>query len=131
MNCQGDLTAVDLEHATSGALSSASTSSSSSLLQLVDFHRSHAQNIANADDADALKRVIRGLDSRNTVLTNDEIVGTAQEGDALAGGVWTAGSIETQDDDDELLVHVRAVPTSPCLTLFPLTSSRGGAPPRC
>ncbi|GAA6056130.1 hypothetical protein JCM3770_006009 [Rhodotorula araucariae] len=104
MNCADDLTQVDVEHAASGALASTASSSSQSLFPLIEFHLSSALNVANAHDANHLHRVLRPLDSRDTVLDNDEIVGTAQEGQ---GGVWTAGCIDTQDGDDELIINVR------------------------
>ncbi|KAJ8295018.1 Sorting nexin lst-4 [Rhodotorula toruloides] len=107
MNCADDLTAVDIDEAQPGSLqASSSTSSSSSLFPLIEFHLSHALNVNDAVQ-DPLKRVLRPLDSKDAVLTNDELVGTEHEAGAGDGGVWTAGCIETQDGDDELLIHVR------------------------
>ncbi|BGP47911.1 hypothetical protein JCM10450v2_003776 [Rhodotorula kratochvilovae] len=107
MNCADDLTQVDVEHAASGALASTSSSSSQSLFPLIEFHRSNALNIANADDQNHLRRVLRPLDSKDIVLDNDEIVGTAQDGGEVGGGVWSAGCIDTQDGDDELIINIR------------------------
>ncbi|BGP31849.1 hypothetical protein JCM10296v2_003626 [Rhodotorula toruloides] len=107
MNCADDLTAVDIDEAQPGSLqASSSTSSSSSLFPLIEFHLSHALNVNDAVQ-DPLKRVLRPLDSKDAVLANDELVGTQHEADGDDGGVWTAGCIETQDGDDELLIHVR------------------------
>lgn len=106
-NCADDLTQIDYDAsaaANAHLASSTSSSSSNSLFPLIEFTHSHALNIDSNDPDNALKRVLRPLDSRDAVLDNQEIVGTAHEG---AGGVWTAGSIETQEGDDELLIHVR------------------------
>lgn len=105
MNCADDLTAVDIDEAQPGSLQASSTSSSSSLFPLIEFHLSHALNVNDAVQ-DPLKRVLRPLDSKDAVLTNDELVGTEHEAE---GGLWTAGCIETQDGDDELLIHVRKI----------------------
>ncbi|GAA5965073.1 hypothetical protein JCM8115_006652 [Rhodotorula mucilaginosa] len=106
-NCADDLTQIDYDAsaaANAHLASTTSSSSSNSLFPLIEFTHSHALNIDSNDPDNALKRVLRPLDSRDAVLDNQEIVGTAHEG---AGGVWTAGSIETQEGDDELIIHVR------------------------
>ncbi|GAA5981926.1 hypothetical protein JCM10908_004669 [Rhodotorula pacifica] len=106
-NCADDLTQIDYDAsaaANSHLASSTSSSSSNSLFPLIEFTHSHALNIQSNDPDNALKRVLRPLDSRDTVLDNEEVVGTEHEGN---GGMWTAGSIETQEGDDELLIHVR------------------------
>lgn len=106
-NCADDLTQIDYDAsaaANAHLASTTSSSSSNSLFPLIEFNHSHALNIDSNDPDNALKRVLRPLDSRDAVLDNQEIVGTAHEG---AGGVWTAGSIETQEGDDELIIHVR------------------------
>jgi hypothetical protein len=48
--------------------------------------------------------VLRPLDSKDTVKTNEEIEGT-EEGEARDGN-WNAGCLDSQDGDDELIVHV-------------------------
>ncbi|KPV75361.1 uncharacterized protein RHOBADRAFT_53346 [Rhodotorula graminis WP1] len=104
--CADDLTQVDVEHALQqGTLASTASSTSQSLFPWIDFAHSSALNVDNAGDPDHLRRVLRPLDSRDTVLDNDEIVGTTQEGHQ--GQVWSAGCLDTQDGDDELLIHVR------------------------
>ncbi|POY71728.1 hypothetical protein BMF94_5089 [Rhodotorula taiwanensis] len=105
-NCADDLTQVDYDAsaaANSHLAGTSSTSSNNSLFPLIDFTHSHALNIDSNDPDNALKRVLRPLDSRDTVLDNDQVIGTVH----AEGGVYTAGSIETQDGDDELLIHVR------------------------
>jgi len=120
MNCADDITQVDVEHALQqGTLASTASSSSQSLFPWIDFTHSSALNVDNAADPDHLRRVLRPLDSRDTVLDNDEIVGTAQEGQQ--GQVWSAGCLDTQDGDDELLIHVRPLSTPlAALSLPPL-----------
>lgn len=114
MNCADDLTQVDVEHALQqGTLASTSSSSSQSLFPFIDFARSNALNVDNADDTHHLRRVLRPLDSKDTVLDNHEIVGTLQDGTEQGGHVWSAGCIDTQDGDDELLIHVRPGPRLP------------------
>ncbi|GAA5861897.1 hypothetical protein JCM3774_001343 [Rhodotorula dairenensis] len=105
-NCADDLTQIDYDAsaAANAHLASTTSSSSNSLFPLIEFSHSHALNVHSDDPDNALKRVIRPLDSRDTVLDNQEVVGTAHQG---VGGIWSAGSIETQEGDDELIVHVR------------------------
>lgn len=108
-NCADDLTQVDYDAsaaANSHLAGTSSTSSNNSLFPLIDFTHSHALNIDSNDPDNALKRVLRPLDSRDTVLDNGQVIGTVH----AEGGVYTAGSIETQDGDDELLIHVSLSP---------------------
>jgi hypothetical protein len=125
-NCADDLTQIDYDAsaaANAHLASTTSSSSSNSLFPLIEFTHSHALNIDSNDPDNALKRVLRPLDSRDAVLDNQEIVGTAHEG---AGGVWTAGSIETQEGDDELIIHVRMR----SIVLGALKRSSPTSPPR-
>ncbi|GAA5836162.1 hypothetical protein JCM3766R1_001981 [Sporobolomyces carnicolor] len=103
MNCADDLTSVDVD-ANAGTLqiASASTSSSVSLYPYILQSGSHT---LNAEDPSHLQRVLRPLDSKDTVKTNDEIEGTEQ-GDQRDGN-WSAGCLDSQAGDEELLVHVR------------------------
>ncbi|GAA5928555.1 PITH domain-containing protein [Sporobolomyces koalae] len=104
MNCADDLTSVDLDAQNSHTLSLASASTSSSV-SLYPFILQSGSYTLNAHDTSHLQRVLRPLDSKDTVKTNEEIEGTAQ---AEAGdGNWTAGCLDSQDGDDELIVHVR------------------------
>ncbi|GAA5970916.1 hypothetical protein JCM11641_004507 [Rhodosporidiobolus odoratus] len=110
MNCAEDLTSVDLNTlAPQSHLSSAVSATSTSLFPLIDFPRSHALNVDLSllppGESQPLKRLLRPLDSKDTVKGNEEIVGTADE--ASEGGNWTGGALESQEGDDELLVHVR------------------------
>ncbi|GAA6012933.1 hypothetical protein JCM10207_008384 [Rhodosporidiobolus poonsookiae] len=110
MSCADDLTAVDLSTVQAGQshLASTAASSQSSLFPFISFPHSSALNVdlSGLPPSDQpLKRVLRPLDSRDTVKGNDELVGTADEA-AGDGGVWSGGALDSQDGDDELLVHV-------------------------
>ncbi|BGP15850.1 hypothetical protein JCM10213_005665 [Rhodosporidiobolus nylandii] len=110
MNCAEDLTSVDLSSlAPQTHLASATTTAQDSLYPLVDFPRCYALNVdlstLPAGEQQPLKRLLRPLDSKDTVKGNEEIVGTVDE--AAEGGVWTGGALESQEGDDELLIHVR------------------------
>ncbi|KDE05594.1 hypothetical protein MVLG_04089 [Microbotryum lychnidis-dioicae p1A1 Lamole] len=86
MDCRDDLTSVDLDHSVvTESLASATSSSTISLYPFIDHHGCYGTNLALPD---SLPRVLRPLDSKD-------------------GGPWTGGSIDSQDDDDELLVHVK------------------------
>ncbi|GAA5857255.1 hypothetical protein JCM5353_005733, partial [Sporobolomyces roseus] len=61
--------------------------------------------VLNAHDTQHLQRILRPLDSKDTVKTNEEIQGTT-EGEAREGG-WVAGCLDSQDGDDELIIHIR------------------------
>ncbi|GAA6027415.1 hypothetical protein JCM8097_007845 [Rhodosporidiobolus ruineniae] len=111
MTCADDLTSVDTElSGVQSHLATASTSSQVSLFPLISFPHSSAANVDYSTlppgEDQPLKRVLRPLDSKDTVKTNDELVGTVDEGGA-GGGVWTGGALDSQDGDDELLIHVR------------------------
>jgi len=107
MNCADDLTSVDLDHqnASTLALSSSSTSTS---ISLYPFILQSGSYVLNAHDTQHLQRILRPLDSKDTVKTNEEIQGTT-EGAAREGG-WIAGCLDSQDGDDELIIHVRLIP---------------------
>lgn len=103
MNCADDLTSVDVDtNAGTLQIASASTSSSVSLYPYILQSGSHT---LNAEDPSHLQRILRPLDSKDTVKTNDEIEGTEQ-GDQRDGN-WSAGCLDSQAGDEELLVHVR------------------------
>lgn len=102
MNCADDLTSVDLD-ANAGTLAIAS-SSTSSTVSLFPFILQSGSYTLNAEDTGHLQRVLRPLDSKDTVKTNEEIEGT-EEGEARDGN-WNAGCLDSQDGDDELIVHV-------------------------
>lgn len=98
MNCADDLTSIDL----SSTVSSTLTSSTISLFPYI----LHAQSTGlNLTDPSHLPRLLRPLDSKDVVLSNDEIVGTASE--TQSGGTWTAGCVDSQEGDDEIIIHVR------------------------
>jgi len=84
-------------------LASASTSSSASLFPLIDFAKSHALNLA---DPDALPRAIRPIDSKDAVKSNDEVDAEREAAGTEGTGVWEAGCVDSQDGDDEVIVHV-------------------------
>ncbi|KAM0752032.1 DUF1000-domain-containing protein [Meredithblackwellia eburnea MCA 4105] len=104
-NCQDELTSVDLASANPAniVLSSAQTTSSVSLYPFI----LHAQSTGlNLEDPTFLPRVLRPLDSKDVVKTNDEL----SDDDISAGsssGNWVGGCIESQEDDDEIIIHVR------------------------
>ncbi|GAA6060065.1 hypothetical protein JCM10212_003026 [Sporobolomyces blumeae] len=104
MNCADDLTSVDLDAQSSHQLSlSAATTSTS--ISLYPFILQSGSYPLNAHDTTTLQRILRPLDSKDTVKSNDEIEGTP-EGDRTDGN-WTAGCLDSQEGDDELIVHVR------------------------
>ncbi|GAA5911471.1 PITH domain-containing protein [Sporobolomyces salmoneus] len=103
MNCADDLTSVDLDASVDTLqISSASTSSTISLYPFILQSGSYT---LNAEDTSHLQRILRPLDSKDTVKTNEEIEG-AEEGEARDGN-WNAGSLDSHDGDEELLIHVR------------------------
>ncbi|GAA6019070.1 hypothetical protein JCM8202_000663 [Rhodotorula sphaerocarpa] len=106
-NCADDLTQIDYDASAAAnahlAVGGAGTAAQASLFPLIDFTRSNALNVHSTDPDNALKRVLRPLDSKDTVLDSAEVIGTRHD----EGNVHTAGSIETQEGDDELIIHVR------------------------
>ncbi|GAA5861051.1 hypothetical protein JCM8547_008019 [Rhodosporidiobolus lusitaniae] len=111
-NCAQDITSVDIDTLQNplSHLASSSGASSSSLFPLISFEHSHALNADLshlASTEQPLRRVLRPLDSKDVVKGNDELVGTVSEGGAEGGGVWSGGALESQEGDDELLIHVR------------------------
>ncbi|SCZ93500.1 BZ3500_MvSof-1268-A1-R1_Chr6-3g08702 [Microbotryum saponariae] len=105
MDCRDDLTSVDMDHSVvTESLASATSSSTISLYPFIDHHGCYGTNLALPD---SLPRVLRPWDSKDVCTANDEL---GEPDDALnprSGGPWTGGSIDSQDDDDELLVHVK------------------------
>ncbi|GAA5870665.1 hypothetical protein JCM1840_006770 [Sporobolomyces johnsonii] len=101
-NCRDDLTSIDVEQSGT-AIASTSSSSSTSLFSFLLHSGSYALNV---EDPATLQRILRPVDSKDTVKTNEEIEGTP-EGDTGEGGVWSAGCLDSQEGDDELIVHIR------------------------
>lgn len=104
MNCADDLTSVDLDHQNAQTLS-LSSSSTSSTISLYPFLLESGSYVLNAEDTTHLQRILRPLDTKDTVKSNEEIEGTLQ-GEQSEGG-WTAGCLDSQEGDDELIIHVR------------------------
>ncbi|ORY88033.1 PITH domain-domain-containing protein [Leucosporidium creatinivorum] len=105
MNCQDDLTSLDLTlSAPSESLSTSSTGSTISLYPFILQSRCHALNISLPD---SLPRVLRPLDTKDVVLSNDEVEELDQERGGTEGGVWRGGAIDSQEGDDEVLVHIQ------------------------
>ncbi|KAM0787616.1 hypothetical protein ACM66B_003682 [Microbotryomycetes sp. NB124-2] len=102
MNCKDDLTEVDLSvSGPSEHLQSTSTSSTVSLYPFIDVQKCHGLNLRIPD---SLPRVLRPLDTKDVVMSNDDM---AERDRPEAGAAWTAGAIDSQEDDDEILIHVR------------------------
>ena len=112
MNCQDDLTSLDLDAiGPSESLASASTGSSISLYPFIALNGSHASNIEDVqgDSAEnSLARVLRPLDTKDVVLSNQEAEELENERGGAEGRVWRGGAIDSQEGDDEILVHVSA-----------------------
>lgn len=99
MACQDDLTSLDTSLLPpSTTLSTASTSQTISLYPFLLLSQSHGLNLA---DPSHLSRLLRPIDSKDVVKTNEEIEGEERE------GVWSAGCLESQEGDAEMILHVR------------------------
>jgi hypothetical protein len=104
---QDDLTSLDLTlSAPTESLSTASTGSTISLYPFILQTGCHALNIALPD---SLPRVLRPLDTKDVVLSNDEVQELDDEQGGTEGGVWRGGAIDSQEGDDEVLVHVSSL----------------------
>ncbi|KAK4056800.1 hypothetical protein OIO90_002049 [Microbotryomycetes sp. JL221] len=104
MNCKDDLTDVDLANsAASEHLGSTATSSNISLYPFIDIQKCHGLNLAIPD---SLPRVLRALDTKDVVQTNEEADEQRQD-DTTSTLNWSGGAIDSQEDDDEILVHIR------------------------
>ncbi|KAK4051146.1 hypothetical protein OIV83_002968 [Microbotryomycetes sp. JL201] len=102
MNCKDDLTDVDLTvSGPSEHVQSTATSSTVSLFPFIDLQKCHGLNLSIPD---SLPRVLRPLDTKDVVMANDDM---AEADHATDGAAWTGGAIDSQDDDDEILVHIR------------------------
>ncbi|GAA5825740.1 hypothetical protein JCM11251_000355 [Rhodosporidiobolus azoricus] len=112
MNCAEDITSVDLATLENpqSHLASTATAHQESLFPFISFPHSSALNVdlsgLPADEDQPLKRIMRPLDSKDVVKGNEELIGTVDEA-GVEGGVWSGGALESQDGDDELLIHVR------------------------
>lgn len=115
---QDDLTSVDLEASAPGIVPSSSSGTTVSLYPYISLSGSHATNIQNPD---SLQRILRPLDSREVVMSNDEVDELDDGGHD--GGIWRGGAIDSQDDDDEILVHVKCEILPRTLSTRPLTSA--------
>lgn len=99
-NCQDELTSIDSVSLSLSAssLASSSTSSNYSLFPFLLLDQSFSSNLV---DPATLPRLLRPLDSKDIVVSNDEL-----EGDEGAGGIWSGGCVESQYGDDEIGLHV-------------------------
>jgi len=99
--CADDLTSVDLallpNPLTSASL--ATGSSSASLFSFILQDQSYGLNLV---DPTSLRRVLRPIDSKDVVRDNED----EARGDGESGN-WTGGCVESQEGDDEIIVHVR------------------------
>ncbi|KAI5480490.1 thioredoxin family Trp26 [Pseudohyphozyma bogoriensis] len=101
MNCQDELTEVDIENPSGpNHIASASTSSTVSLYPFI-FHTQSTG--INLEDPTYLPRLLRPHDSKDVVKSNDELVGE----DEQTSGVWGGGCIDSQEGDDEVIIRVR------------------------
>lgn len=99
MACQDDLTSLDTSLLSpSPSLSTSSTSQTISLFPFLLLSQSHGLNLA---DPSHLPRLLRPVDSKDVVKTNEELEGVEGE------GVWSAGCLESQEGEAEMILHVR------------------------
>lgn len=101
-DCRDDLVEVDLTNSAPGTIQSTSSSSTVSLFPLILLNQSHGLNLQLPD---SLPRILRPLDTKDTVLTNPEVEELDNGGQQ--SGVWSGGCVDSQEDDDEVIVHVR------------------------
>jgi hypothetical protein len=100
-NCADDLTSLDLSLLPPASISSASSSTTISLYPFLLLSQSHGLNL---EDPATLPRLLRPIDSKDVVKTNEELVGTELE--VGEGGVWSGGCVESQEGDDEIILRV-------------------------